>query len=194
VDLSSLVLPDPRLARRFSLSADDWSGFPNNRNALLDALSNVQGLVALTGDSHSFFASGLGLTNGKSVVEFVCGAVSSTTYRAALETGGDMAGVAALAPIAGALIQSGNPGVAFQNVEDNGFALVVAGSAALQVTFYQVPHARLAKPFVESAAEPDGLALLFEEITFRVRSGSSVIERKTDDGFERWDPEAQRWI
>jgi alkaline phosphatase D len=196
VDLSALVLPDARLTRRFSLSADDWSGFPNRRAQLLDAIADVEDVVVVTGDSHSFFASGLGLPNGGKVVEFVCGAVSSTTYRAALESGaGGMAGVAALAPIAGRLIQRDNPEVAFQNVEDNGFALVVATEAALQVTFYQIPHARLSEPFTASA-DSGSLAELFTETTFSVRRGKGRIERSAEgeEGqVESWDPATQRW-
>jgi phosphodiesterase/alkaline phosphatase D-like protein len=193
VDLGSLLLPDPRLARRFSLSADDWGGFPNRRAKLLAALADVDGVVAVTGDSHSFFASGLGLAEPSAVVEFVCGAISSTTYRSALERGvGGVPSVAMLAPIAGRLIQQQNPAVAFQNVEDNGFAFLVASEAQLQVSFYQIPHARLSDAMQD--ADADAIAELFKTDTFRVRRGSSSIERKLEGAkYETWDAETRRW-
>lgn len=194
VDLSSILLEDRRLSRRFSLSADDWSGFPNRRKKLLEGLAGVDNLVVVTGDSHSFFASRLGLPAGNSVLEFVCGAISSSTYRAALERGiGGMPAVAGLAPLAGTLIQQANPELAFQNIEDNGFALLVASSSELEITFFQIPHARLSEPLPATPEAEATLLGLFKQQTLRVRAGQHAIERKTEDGYETWDPSTQSW-
>lgn len=172
IDLSSLSLPDG-LNRRFQLSADDWDGVPNEREQLLDALGGVENLVALTGDSHSFFAGGLGVEGGEHVLEFVCGAVSSSTYQAVLGGGAaDIPGIEVLAPLAGPLILSANPHFVYQNVSDNGYAVVRANADELVVTFQQIPHPLLAR------AELDGsLSENFTSRAFRVRSGSARVEQ-----------------
>jgi alkaline phosphatase D len=210
VDLSSLVLEDPRLARRFSLSADDWNGFPNRRQQLLDELEEVDNLVAVTGDSHCFFATTAGLPVKSRLVEFVCGAVSSATYKVILEGGANgVPATKALAPIAGAVIAQDNPHVAYQNVADNGFGAFKVNGSMLEVTFYQIPHATLRDrnlaplgrddPSLESppneidVAKATKLEALFEQTTFRVRSGKARIERPTAKGFETWDEETQAW-
>src|SRR5690606_21680189 len=138
IDLSSLSLPDG-LNRRFQLSADDWDGVPNEREHLLDALGGVENLVALTGDSHSFFAGGLGVEGGGHVLEPVCGPGSSSTYQAGGGGGAaDSPGIEGRAPLAGPLILSANPHFVYQNVSDNGYAVVRANADELVVTFQQI--------------------------------------------------------
>lgn len=189
LDLSSLVLPDPRRAQELQLSADDWDGFPNRREALLEALSEVENLVSVTGDSHSFFASDVGVPGGERVLEFVCGALSSSTYRSVLDSGaGAGFGVSALAPLAGALIAQANPHIAHQNVSDNGFGVVTASAGELRVSFFELPYRSVAEPRLDGA-----LAEHFREQAFRVRAGSARIEQRRDGEFQAWDRERGEW-
>jgi alkaline phosphatase D len=190
VDLTSLTLPDPSLAKRFRLSTDDWDGVPNRRAALLSELAAVQNLVAVTGDSHSFFASDTGVPGADHVLEFVCGAVSSATYQAVLQSGAaEAAGVGALAPLAGALIAQASPNVAYQNVSDNGYGVVVVDADAMYVTFHQIAHDDLLQKHLEGDFERH-----FTQRHFRVRSGTASIEQLLDGEFRRWDKHKREYV
>ncbi len=188
LDLSSVTLPGG-LGRRFRLSADDWDGFPNQRKALLEALDGVDDLIAVTGDSHSFFASTTGIDDPASVIEFVCGAISSSTYQSVLQSGIDgVPGIDLLAPLAGALIEQANPHIAYQNVADNGYAVLEASSDALHVRFYELALGKVFEPELDGELDDH-----FAVREFRVRHGTRRIEQLLDGEFRRWDPESQSY-
>jgi alkaline phosphatase D len=188
IDLSSIILPGG-LGREHQLSADDWDGMPNARAKLLASLSDVDNLVALTGDSHSFFVSDTGVEGGQRVLEFVCGAMSSATYQAVLRSGANgVPGVELLAPLAAPLISMANPHIAFRNIEDNGFAVVTASEDDLKVVFHQIPYAALSNEQLEGTLDTQ-----FSQASFRVEVGSAAIEQSIDGEFMRWNRDAQRF-
>lgn len=155
VDLRRLPGLDAALARRFLLSVEDWDGAPNERLALLSELADVSNLVVVTGDIHSFFvgspgvAPTLDVANVATVTEFVCGAVSSATYDALLAGFTPIEGIGELAPLAPAILAASNPHVSYQNLGANGFALVRVSAAALQVTYHQLPAAKVYEPTLD---------------------------------------------
>ncbi len=59
------------------VSLDQWDGFQAERTALTDALADVEGLVVLTGDLHSFIAGTLRAADGRAVAR--CLMVGSAT-------------------------------------------------------------------------------------------------------------------
>lgn len=189
IDLSSIILPGG-LGRQHQLSADDWDGMPNTRARLLAELADVDNLVALTGDSHSFFASDTGVEGGQRVLEFVCGAMSSATYQAVLGSGANgVPGVELLAPLAGPLISAANPHIAYRNIEDNGFAVVTANEDELRVVFHQIAYDALSSERIEGELDAQ-----FERQMFRVGTGSAAIEQSIDGEYKRWDRDQQRFV
>ncbi len=189
LDLTSLTLPNG-LSRVFRLSTDDWDGFPNKRKELLDALDGIDGIVAVTGDSHSFFASTTGIDDPAGVIEFVCGAISSATYQAVIQSGIDgIPGLDLLAPLAGPLIEQANPHIAYQNVADNGFAVVDADGDALLVRFFELGLGRVHEKELDGELDDN-----FAVREFRVLYGSRQIEQRIEDEFKIWDEESQSYI
>lgn len=142
-NLESLPL-DPALRHRFLVSVDDWDGVPNERLALLEALNDVEGLVIVTGDIHSFFVGTTGLdTTARQPFEFVCGAVSSATYEDLLANTASLPQAGDVAQFADPILKASNPHVTYQDLTSNGFALVEADGAQFGVTFHQLPSAKV---------------------------------------------------
>lgn len=145
-DLSALPVPTPQLRNRFLLSVEDWDGAPNERLALLEELASVDNLAIVTGDIHSFFVGTPGVnigTSKPSLVEFVCGAVSSATYERLLETLVTIEGFQDIAPLASAVLTLSNPHVAYNNLSSNGFALLEVNEEALRTTFHMIASSDL---------------------------------------------------
>jgi alkaline phosphatase D len=202
IDLSNVTIAPPEMQQRLLLSAEDWDGAPNERDALLGALAEVENVVVVTGDIHAFFA-GRPHPRGaadQSVVEFVCGSVSSTTWARGIEAALELdpsipPGTALLARAVGDLLvddeQRPNPHLAHSDLEMNGYAVLDADGERLSTTFFRIEPARLTEPR-ESLAQP--LESYFESLEFRVPSGSRTLERRAGDVWERWDPEAFSWV
>ncbi len=177
------------LRRVYFLSAEDWDGSPNRRAKLLEQLSEVENLVAVTGDIHSFFVGDLGVENGEHVLEFVCGAASSSTFQSLLGNGMlPVEGADQVLESAGPLLQAGNSHMAFQDIATNGFGVFEANADELKATLYLLPFDE-----VHEANLKGDLADHFETVDFRVQSGSGRLERPTEDGYEVWDRERGDW-
>lgn len=189
VDLSGFPVPE-ELKRDLLISADDWDGAPNGRAALLEKLTDVENLVVVTGDLHSFFAGNTGTPFGERVIEFMCGATTSSTYRAILEQSGlTLEGLGDIGIAAGLLLQANNRHIAYQDLSKNGLATVEVGAGALLLEFWQIPFEEVRLP------ELDGdLLAHFTRERFRVRAGSGRLEREVDGEFRHWNPEEQRWV
>ena len=130
----------------------------------------------------------------------MCGSVSSTTWsrgiEAALEQEPNIPpGTALLARSVGTLLVDAdsrpNPHLSHADLERNGYAVVEADGQQLSARFYAIEAARLTEP---RSALSDPLDSYFDALEFRVPRGSSAIERRHDDVWERWDPEAFSWV
>lgn len=67
------------------LNADDWDGFPNGRQSLLEMLAGA-GAVVISGDIHGSFITRHNTSLGRIVPEFTTTSVSSETFREEVET------------------------------------------------------------------------------------------------------------
>ncbi len=76
LDLADPALQAPELLRRkFYLNVDQWDGFAPQRDALVQAMDQAGGAVALSGDIHASFAT----QHSARTLEFTAPAVSSQT-------------------------------------------------------------------------------------------------------------------
>lgn len=187
-DLRGFPVPED-LARELLISVDDWDGAPNRRRALLERLQEVDNLVVVTGDLHSFFAGTTGTPFGDRVIEFMCGAVSSSTYRAILEGSGLTIPGIDIGIAAGLLLEASNPHLAYQELVSNGFGVVEASSETLAVTFHQIPFDKLPEPSLDGE-----LSEHFHSERFRVGAGRARLERLVEGEWRRWDATNGRWI
>jgi alkaline phosphatase D len=189
VDLRPFPVPE-ELRRELLISADDWDGAPNRRAALLERLEDTQNVVVVTGDLHSFFAGTTGAPFGDRVIEFMCGAATSSTYRAILEQSGlSLEGLGDIGVAAGLLLQAANPHMAYQDLGKNGVATVLVNGNSLLLDFHQIAFEKVRERELEGE-----LADHFWTERFRVRSGSGFLEREVDGEFRRWDSAGQRWV
>ena len=194
LDLSAVTAAPPEFRDRFNVTAEDWDGMPNRRRQLLEGMAGVDNVVIMTGDLHAFFAGTPFLTAdpGRRVVEFVTGSISSTPWRdeiqrAARELGTDPA-IRTLGLLVGELLMNplANPHLAYQNIAQNGYAMVTVDAAELTTELHQIASAELAAP-------KDDVEALFSTTSFRVPSGSAELHREGDQGDERWDIETGAW-
>ncbi len=202
VDVSSFPTLPPEFKQTFYLSVEDWPGCMNERDALIESLADVSGVVAVTGDIHAFFASSpTSRANPDArIVEFVTGAISSGTYERLLvnTANGDPAlreaGAAAVALLVPDLLTDrdarSNPELAFARIDEHGYASVELDVDAFTVTFRSWPQ-NLAR---QDAPEADMLDDSTARITrLQVRTGSADVYMERDGAWQRWDADTMTW-
>jgi alkaline phosphatase D len=200
VDLRPITFAPEELRTRIIVNADDWDGFPNERDALLRELAPVDNLVVFSGDLHAFFAGTPHSAGDPSarVVEFVAGSVSSTPWRAAIERVADLdptspPEVVTLARAVEALLVDPdarpNPHIAWLDARSNGYALVRAGPETLDVNLFTLHDS-----FVKDPQLTNPFDAHFQTFAFRVQAGSRELEHEVEGAFRRWDMDAMRWV
>jgi len=202
IDLSPVTLAPPELRQKLTISAEDWDGFPNERDALLSELGGLDNVVIVSGDLHCFFAGTphAAADPKQRVVEFVTGSVSSTTWLdglTALATNNpalppETKFIAAAVP--SLLVDPDtrpNPHLAWQNLADNGFAVFEADAERLSAKLFSVATSVVATAPANLDAD---LASLFGEQSFEVVAGAADLFRDNDGVRERWDLEVASWV
>lgn len=202
VDLTGVVQAPPELRTRFSISGDDWDGFPNERRALLTELAKLDNVVVLSGDLHCFFA-GTPFVEGAPearVVELLTGSASSTTWLDAIQGGLTQDAslpmeVQLLVQLVGELlsdkVRRPNPHLAFQELGRNGYSVIQAGGDELSMSLYMIDPADVAKPAAELDEDLDAV---FSVERFRTRAGTKDLEREVEGEFRTWDLERMEFV
>lgn len=202
VDVSSFPTLPPEFKQRFYLSVEDWPGCMNERDALIEALAEVDGVVAITGDIHAFFASTPTSRDDASarITEFVTGAISSGTYERLLvnTANGDPAlreaGAAAIALLVPDLLADrdarSNPEMAFARIDEHGYATAELDGDAFTVTFRSWPQ-RLASQDVPEADMLDDSTARITRL--QTRTGSPDVWMERDGAWQRWDADTMTW-
>ncbi|NVB78107.1 MAG: hypothetical protein HOV81_06905 [Kofleriaceae bacterium] len=148
LDLSGYTqLPDT-FRKRFYFKTDQWDGFRSERRALLEAWSDIDNLVVLSGDLHGFYAAELHADFDAPAepiaVEYAVSAISAPTVDVQL------ASVVEANPFLEALglgdligefdsnLRSTNPHIRHAESTRNGLAIVSIGADNLEVTFLAV--------------------------------------------------------
>jgi alkaline phosphatase D len=202
IDLTPVTLAPAMLRQKISLSAEDWDGFPNERDALLRELSKLDNVVIVSGDLHCFFAGTpyAGDDPGQRVVEFVTGSLSSTTWLDGLSALAENSPslppetkfIAASVPtLLVAPDTRPNPHLAWQNLADNGFAVFEASAERLSAKLLSLPSSAVTTAPAYLAVD---LASLFGEQSFEVRTGSADLFRSQDGVRQRWDIPTMSWV
>jgi alkaline phosphatase D len=201
VDLRGLALAPPEFRHRVVLTAEDWDGAPNERDALLRELAELDNVVAFTGDLHALFAATPYPRDdaSKRLVEFVCGSISSTTWLTGIQEviasgEGFPPEAALLAGLVGPLLQSPdtrpNPHIGWLDLQKNGYAMVTASADELAVDLWTMSDGHTRTPPAQLAAELERLVV---PVRFRVRSGTRDLEQFLSGEWRVWDRDAQAW-
>jgi alkaline phosphatase D len=202
VDLSTVTLAPAELQVKLSISAEDWDGFPNEREALLTELTKLENVVILSGDLHCFFAGTPFLADDSTrrVVEFVTGSLTSTTWQDGLNSlvendpslpPATKFIVAAVGDLLVNPTTRPNPHLAFQNLAENGYAVCQVDGKRLAVTLFSLPSTVVATAPADLSTD---LAGLFTEQAFEVDAGAPDLFRDSSGARERWDIESMSWL
>jgi alkaline phosphatase D len=194
IDLTGFSSAPPELQTLISVSAEDWDGFPNERRALLKALSGAGNVVILSGDLHSFFAGTpyLGTDEDTRVVELTTGSVTSTTWldsiQGSLTQGSTLPmSVQALVALLPALLTDTkarpNPHLAFTELESNGYSIVEVGRDDVTMTVQTIASKNVA---TAPASLKKKLDDLFSSTRFRTRADSAELEQELNGEFLTW--------
>jgi len=202
VDVRAFPTLPESFKNRYYLSVEDWGGLIRERDALIDELAGVGGVVAITGDIHAFFASSP-YANGdtsKRITEFVTGAISSGTYERLLvqtansDPGLREAGAAALALLVPDLMVdpdlASNPDLAYASIDHHGFAVVTAGAERFEVEFHRFDQNLASQDMTPAEARGDAVDVQ----RFRVEAGSPDVWMERDGTWQRWDVDTLAWV
>ena len=202
VDLTQMGLP-PAYSQIFYLSGEDWDGAPNRRDELLTKLGNVGNVVAVTGDIHAFFTGSPRnpAAPGQGIVEFVCGSISSGTYKELLVS--KAMSTPSLRAIGAQLLaenvhffltdpgQRPNPHLAHARVDGHGYGVLEVSGDKIVATQYSTDEENAVK-------HPDSLSEsldeMFTEMVFVTKAGSPDVYLLEDGTEKRWDAETMSWV
>lgn len=203
IDLTVQPVPEA-FQNRYYMNVDAWDGFRNERSALLERLSAIPNMVAITGDIHAFYA-GLPSVDGdpsKTIREFVTAGITSKCFRDEVKRQvasdpvlSQVPVAAALADLIDTLLQDKdtkiNPGLAHANSAGNGFAVVDVEAGEMRVTL----HACTPESVLEdSSADGAAASKLFEGVTFRAVAGDPALYRDFSGTWKRWDTTTLEWV
>jgi alkaline phosphatase D len=202
IDLTPVELAPDAFRQRILLTAEDWDGAPNERNALLTDLAGVENLVVVTGDLHAFFAGTPYAEDAPDtrVIEFVAGSITSATWLASIEQAvADNPSlppyVGFIAGLVGSLLTDtdtrANPHIGWLDLASNGYAVVTASAGTLEATTYALDAALV--PLAPNAL-PKPLDELVTATQFRVQAGSRELEQLFDATWKRWDRDSMSWV
>ncbi len=160
-------------------------------------------MVAVTGDIHAFFT---GTPRNpaapeEGIVEFVCGSISSGTYREmlvskAMSTPSLRAfGAQALAENVGKFLTDSrlrpNPHLAHALVDGHGYGVLEVSGDKIVATQYSTDEENAVK---RPGSLTQSLDDMFEETVFVTKTGSPDLYLVEDGAEKRWDAETMSWV
>lgn len=205
LDLRMTPGAPPEFLKRFYMNLDGWDGFRNKRDELIGQLTTAGNVVAISGDLHTFMAgvpyAGQDVT--KNIVEFTCGAVSSSPYRALLLSqikNDPVLSEVAVAPLLAAKIDDllqdkpskVNPHLAHAGSDSHGFCVAEVDANEMVVTMYSADSGEVTENY---AGKTDAFAKLIQKTIFKTTAGKKDLQQQQMDGsWKRWDPATLAWV
>ncbi|MCC6558284.1 MAG: alkaline phosphatase D family protein [Polyangiaceae bacterium] len=195
-------LPDT-FKKQFNMNCDAWEGFRNKRSELIEKLSAVPNVVAITGDIHAFYAATPTANDdpSKRIVEFVGSSISSQTFKEMLLSQVASDPVLSTVPNSDALAgiidvflrKPTNPHLAYANSGDNGFCVAEVSAEEMVVTMHQIPAAEVS---TNHGLEPDLAALeeKVKQVRFKAVAGAPDLYMEQDGAWVKWDAATQAWV
>jgi alkaline phosphatase D len=146
VDLSPFETLPENFRGAFYFSVDQWDGFRTERNQVLTALQNIEGLVSICGDIHATYVSALHLDfddPGETPIamEFTVPGITSEPVQAITQRTIDgnpvLAGLGLgdLVPRFDELLKAASPHYQYLNSNRNGIAVVDVTADAFSIEF-----------------------------------------------------------
>lgn len=193
-DFANPPLPLPpefpaALRTHIQLNAEDWDGFPNGRQAVLDLLA-AHNAVVISGDIHASFITRHNAAGGRVVPEFTGAAVSSETFREELRSSAEgnpaTAGLPGLEQLlaatdvllADALHKTGLGELLGARSDANGYVVMQATAEGLTAEYRHLPRA-----YVEEDLGTDATRLnsLFSTTQYHVAQGADGVDFQPEE-------------
>ncbi len=146
IDLTSFEIPD-MFKGIYYFTVDQWDGYRSERAEILQALSGVSNVVALTGDIHAFYAAEIHLdpdvlTDEPVMVEYVTAGISSSPVQeiaqGVVDSSGAFEPLSDLVPQFDTILTATSPEYIYANSNIHGVAFVEVSAAELAVTFFEI--------------------------------------------------------
>jgi len=199
IDLTNF--PIEPFNQKFYMNADQWDGMRDRRDEILGELSQLQNVVALTGDIHAFYAGVPGTNDdpSKHIVEFVGSAISSGTYATllVLQVAADptLSATPGASDLAGNIDQllrgtGTNRHLAHADSARNGFVTVELDGVEMLTTYHAIDEANI---FVDLTKSAD-LASKFTTTRFKVETGKPDLLKEINGAWKRWDPATNSYV
>lgn len=204
IDLSNIDGVPPALAQRFYFNVDAWDGSRNKRSEIIEKLSALENVVAITGDIHAFYA-GVPHKNGdptKNIVEFVGSSISSSTFREELLSQiatdpvlSKTAGIDQLAKAVDDLMLSTdtkvNPHLAFAKSDKNGFVIAEVSAKEIVATYHMIPSNDVK---IDYSTIEGGVSAKVSTEMFKAVAGEKNLYKNVDGAWKRWDVATLAWV
>jgi len=199
IDLTNF--PIAPFNQKFYMNVDQWDGMRDRRDEILGELSQLQNVVALTGDIHAFYAGVPGINDdpNRRIVELVGSSISSGTFatQLVLQVAADptLSATPGASDLAGNIDQllrgtGTNRHLAHADSAVNGFVTVEVDGAELLATYHATPEANT---FKDLTGSPD-LASKFTTTRFKVEVGKPDLLKEINGAWKRWDPASNDYV
>lgn len=144
------------LRNRFYLNVDQFDGFPQYKQSLLQLYRSVPNVALLAGDIHASFVTEHTAPTGGSAWEFVAPAVSSFTFRSGVigyaEAIRQQFGLPDLSPLIALLdvfLAGANRDIRYVDTSVNGVVVLEASAARLAATYFQLDGSNASESLYE---------------------------------------------
>jgi alkaline phosphatase D len=204
IDLRMVANVPDLFLRRFYMNLDGWDGFRDKRDELIGKLTTSGNVVAISGDLHTFLAGVpyAGQDTTKNIVEFTCGAVSSSPYRSLLVSqikNDPVLSSVPAAPLLAAnidgLLQDQpskcNPHLAHASSNSHGFCVAEVDANEMVVTMHSVDSDQVTENYT---GKTDAFFKLVQKTVFKTTAGKKDMQKQIDGAWKTWDTATLAWV
>ncbi|MBK9264261.1 MAG: alkaline phosphatase D family protein [Polyangiaceae bacterium] len=204
IDLTMQMGVPALFLRRFYMNLDGWDGFPAKRDELIGKLAPVGNVVAISGDLHTFLAGTpyAGTDKTKNIVEFTCGAVSSSPYRQILVSqikNDPVLSTVPAAPLLAANIDAlmldktvkPNPHLGHASSNSHGFCIAEVDGAEIVVAMHSVGSVEVTQNYT---GKTDDFFMKVQVDSFKTTAGKKDLQKQIDGAWKRWDTTLLDWV
>lgn len=202
IDLTQQAGAPPSFQKRFYMNADAWDGFRDERSAILTELAALDGVIAVTGDIHAFYAATPTVIGDpdKKIVEFVGSSVSSQTFKNELlsqvKTDPVLSKVPQAALLAGLIdtlfmdeASKINPHLGYADSDSNGYCVAEVSADEVVVSMRYIASKEVGK---DMTADPK-IGSKFKTLRFKTVAGGHDLFQEIEGAWKKWDMATQSW-
>lgn len=166
----------------YYFNVDQWDGFPQKLQGLLDVMRGVPNVVMIAGDIHSTYVAdhGKGTGGTHNVFELTGAGISSEPFKGfargrvdAVVPGASQAdNIAAVIEHLEEFLLAANPSMKYASNDTHGFFVVEVTAGAMNATYHYAPEEHV---IVDTAGDVELAAAAFEEAKFTIADNALSV-------------------